>query len=124
MLVHMHICLPVHMPACAYAFDQVSKLINPAELEHKEISRGLADSLFGQGKMNEGKRVMSSGGLTDKAGKGSMPSSYLRCAYVGARVGRSGWWVHAIWSFSGRGWELLSRFHDRGHMLLWMGRRE
>ena len=59
---------------------QVSKLVNPVETEHKDIGRGLADALFGQGKIQKGKQVMAQCGLAnfEAGGRAPMPASYIR----------------------------------------------
>ena len=51
---------------------------DPYLLRLHQQAEGLADSLFGQGKVTEAKNVMRQAGLVKKGMKGSVPTSYLR----------------------------------------------
>ncbi len=55
----------------------ISKLINP-DADHKPLAQGLADALFGQGKVQEAKTIMRAAGLVRKGMKQNMPAAYLR----------------------------------------------
>lgn len=55
----------------------MSKLAKP-DGDHTKNAEGLADALFGQGKVTEAKNVMRQAGLVKKGMKGSVPTSYLR----------------------------------------------
>ncbi len=43
----------------------MSRLVRPED-DHKDIAQGLADALFGQGKIQEAKNVMRSAGLVSE----------------------------------------------------------
>lgn len=46
----------------------ISKLVSP-EADHKPLAQGLADALFGQGKVQEAKTIMRAAGLQRKGMK-------------------------------------------------------
>jgi len=63
----------------------ISKLVSP-ETDHKPLAQGLADALFGQGKVQEAKTIMRAAGLSRKGMKQNMPASYLR--WLNTRVAK------------------------------------
>ncbi len=73
----------MHALRCPQAYS-ISKLVSPTS-DHKPLAQGLADALFGQGKVQEAKTVLRAAGLTKKGMKQSVPTSYLRCAGTGQR---------------------------------------
>ncbi|KAG1671143.1 hypothetical protein FOA52_005397 [Chlamydomonas sp. UWO 241] len=56
----------------------LSKLIVRSDEQQRAVAQGLADALFGQGKVQEAQAVMRQAGLADKGMKMSVPASYLR----------------------------------------------
>ncbi len=56
------------------------------EADHKPLAQGLADALFGQGKVQEAKTIMRAAGLSRKGMKQNMPASYLR--WLNTRVAK------------------------------------
>eukprot|EP00200_Dunaliella_tertiolecta_P018747 CAMPEP_0202399706 /NCGR_PEP_ID=MMETSP1128-20130828/2199_1 /ASSEMBLY_ACC=CAM_ASM_000463 /TAXON_ID=3047 /ORGANISM="Dunaliella tertiolecta, Strain CCMP1320" /LENGTH=919 /DNA_ID=CAMNT_0049003089 /DNA_START=134 /DNA_END=2893 /DNA_ORIENTATION=+ len=63
----------------------ISKLVQPED-DHKPLAQSLADALFGQGKLQEGKTIMRVAGLTRKGMSQNMPASYLR--WMNTRVAK------------------------------------
>ena len=55
----------------------IMKLLSP-EGDHSHIAKQLADTLFGQGKVQEARATLKAAGLTRKGMKQNIPASYLR----------------------------------------------
>jgi hypothetical protein len=71
-----HTAAPFTATRACQAYS-ISKLVSP-EADHKSLAQGLADALFGQGKVQEAKTIMRAAGLSRKGMKQNMPASYLR----------------------------------------------
>ncbi|KAG1664774.1 hypothetical protein FOA52_013626 [Chlamydomonas sp. UWO 241] len=64
----------------AYTLSKLINTVNTTSVEamHEKMAMGLADALFGVGKVNEAKAVLKAAGLVKKSMRESIPTSYLR----------------------------------------------